>query len=47
MADLDDAGEAEPRQGAEDGLAQRVEDLGLGHHVDDVSGHGCAFRSGS
>ena len=42
---LDDAGEAEPRQGTEDGLALRVEDLGLGHHVDDVSGHGRAFRS--
>ncbi len=33
-------GEAQPRQGAEDGLALRVEDLGLGHDVDDDSGHG-------
>ena len=35
------AGEAEPRQRPVDRLALRVEDLGLGHDVDDDTGHGC------
>ncbi len=35
LADVGDAGETEPGQGAEDGLALGVEDLGLGHDVDD------------
>ena len=39
LADVGHAGEAEPRQGAEDGLALGVEDLRLGHHVDDDLGH--------
>ena len=34
------AGDAEPVQRARDGLALRVEDLGLGHHVHHDSGHG-------
>jgi hypothetical protein len=43
--------EPQTRQGAEDGLPLRVEDLGLGHDVDDDSGHeellvgGAAARS--
>ena len=40
--------EAQPGQRAEHGLALGVEDLALGHHVDDVSGHGsglCGRRS--
>ena len=35
LADVGDAVEAEPRQRAEHGLALGVEDLALGHHVDD------------
>ena len=44
LADVADAFEPEPREGTEDGLALGVEDLALGHHVDDVAGHGGAFR---
>ena len=40
LADVGHAGEAEPRQGAEHRLALGVEDLRLGHHVDDDLGHG-------
>ena len=39
LADVEDTVEAQARQGAEHGLALRVEDLGLGHDVDDDSGH--------
>ena len=42
LADVGHAVEAEPGQRAEDGLALRVEDLGLGHDVDDDAGHGLA-----
>ncbi len=40
LAHVADAGEAEPRQRAEHRLALGVEDLRLGHHVDDDTGHG-------
>ena len=43
LADVGHPGEAEPRQRAEDGLALGVEDLGLGHHVDDDLGHGTSL----
>ena len=43
LADVGHAGEAEPGQRAEDGLALRVEDLRLGHHVDDDLGHGSSL----
>ena len=44
LADVADALEPEPWQCSEHGLALGIEDLALGHHVDDVSGHGGAFR---
>ena len=40
LADVDDAVEAEPRQRPVHGLALGVEDLRLGHHIDDDAGHG-------
>ena len=40
LADVGDPGEAEAGQRALHRLALRVEDLGLGHDVDDDSGHG-------
>ena len=46
LADVGHAREAEPGQGAEHGLALRVEDLGLGHDVDDDSGHGAPWYGG-
>ncbi|GAA1051650.1 hypothetical protein GCM10009570_02380 [Dietzia natronolimnaea] len=36
---------AESAQGPVDGLALRIEDLGLGHDFDDDSGHGGTPRS--
>ena len=39
LADPCDLIEAEPAAGAGDGLALRVVDLRLQHHVDDESGH--------
>lgn len=39
LADPCDLIEAEPAAGAGDGLALRVVDLRLQHHVDDKSGH--------
>jgi hypothetical protein len=42
LTDLGDPGEPEPRQGAENGLPLRVENLGLGHDVDDNARHGCS-----
>jgi hypothetical protein len=40
LTDIGDPGEPEAGQRARDRLALRVEDLGLGHDVDDDSGHG-------
>ncbi len=46
LADVAHAGEAEARQRAEHGLALGVEDLGLGHDIDDVAGHGVLLGTG-
>ncbi len=40
LADVGHTLEAQAGQGAEHGLALGVEDLGLGHDVDDDTGHG-------
>ena len=44
LAHVGDPGDAEPGQRARDGLALRVEDLRLGHHVHHDSGHGSSLR---
>ena len=46
LADVGDAAEAEAGQCTEHRLALRVEDLGLGHDVDDDSGHGALLGEG-
>jgi hypothetical protein len=40
LPDVGDPLETQPRQGTGDGLALRVEDLGLEHDVDDDASHG-------
>src|SRR5690606_1220605 len=40
LADRRELGEAEARQRPDDGLALRVQDLGLGHDLDDDASHG-------
>ena len=46
LPDVGHAVEPQPGQGAEDGLALGVEDLGLGHDVDDDTGHGGLLGGG-
>ena len=46
LADVGDAVEPEPRQRAVHGLALRVEDLRLGHDIDDDAGHGALLGGG-